>query len=65
MSRLAAPLTADEASRLAGLLELLASCCEHSAGSMHLALWRHGIEDPGAVEELRADLAMYAWILAQ
>jgi hypothetical protein len=58
-----APLTPDEAVKLGGMLDMLVDFCDHSPGVMDLALFRHGVEHVHAVEELRADLATYAWIL--
>ncbi len=57
------PLSAHESAKLATLLDVLIAFCDHSPGVMQLALWRHHGDGAYDVEELRADLDMYAWAL--
>jgi len=55
------PLTPRECARLAALLDVLVAFCDHSPAIMELALWRHFDERLAYdVDELRADLDMYA-----
>jgi hypothetical protein len=57
------PLSAPESAKLAALLHVLIAFCDHSPGIMGLALWRHHGDAAYDVDELRADLDMYAWAL--